>query len=83
MEGVEIRESLKKMVLICPTTRSVVENVESKSLNLRKVGLLRAFLHHSCQKCELGIQDIEKVHLLNKVENENGKRILSLKEFVM
>jgi len=50
---------------------------------LRKVGLLRAFLHHSCQKCELGIQDIEKVHLLNKVENENGKRILSLKEFVM
>jgi len=73
---------LKKMVLICPTTRSVVENVESKSFKLRKV-LLRAFLHHRCQKCELGIQDIEKVHLLNKVENENGKRNLSLKEFVM
>jgi len=32
MEGVKIRESLKKLVFICPTTR-VVENVESKSLN--------------------------------------------------
>jgi len=63
MEGVEIRESLKKLKLICPTTE-VGKMLNLDVLVLRKVGLLRAFLHQRCQKIELGIQDKkEKVHL--------------------